>query len=267
MGRCGRVAEGICIRLYSEENFLARPVFTDPEILRTNLAAVILQMKSLHLGAIEDFPFLEKPNFRLIADGYQTLIELGAVDKDLALTPLGAQLARLPLDPRIARMILAGQAEGVEKDVLVIAAALSVQDPRERPLDKQDAADTAHLEFRDEHSDFLAYLKLWDWYHKQAKNLSTNKLLRTCQAHFLSFTRMRDWHDIHEQLAELLNGTRTMSEGAGTSPKRHPSRAGSKEANHIAAAAGAPTVKNAPPSLRHLAPTHQPPKRPPPRLP
>jgi len=221
MGRCGRVAEGICIRLYSEENFLARPVFTDPEILRTNLAAVILQMKSLHLGAIEDFPFLEKPNFRLIADGYQTLIELGAVDKDLALTPLGAQLARLPLDPRIARMILAGQAEGVEKDVLVIAAALSVQDPRERPLDKQDAADTAHLEFRDEHSDFLAYLKLWDWYHKQAKNLSTNKLRRTCQAHFLSFTRMREWHDIHEQLADLLCEMRTPTPRPPHATPRH----------------------------------------------
>jgi ATP-dependent helicase HrpA len=211
LGRCGRVAEGVCIRLYSEENFLARPVFTEPEILRTNLAAVILQMKALRLGAIEVFPFLERPNFRLIADGYQTLIELGAVDKDLALTPLGAQIARLPIDPRIARMIIAGQAEGVEKDVLIIAAALSVQDPRERPLDKQDAADAAHGEFRDEHSDFLSYLKLWEWYHKEARQLSTNKLRRACQARFLSFTRLREWHDIHEQLAELLDEIRPAS--------------------------------------------------------
>ena len=140
-GRCGRVAAGVCIRLYSEESFLGRPLFTEPEILRTNLAAVILQMKALKLGPIEEFPFLERPNARLIADGYQTLLELGAVDKASQLTPLGAKLARLPIDPRIARMILAAEQEGVDKELLIIAAALSVQDPRERPLDKQQAAD------------------------------------------------------------------------------------------------------------------------------
>ena len=204
MGRCGRVAAGVCVRLYSEENFLARPVFTEPEILRTNLAAVILQMKALELGAIEDFPFLERPNARLIADGYQTLLELGAVNKAQELTPLGARLARLPIDPRIARMILAGQAQGVEKEVLIIAAALSVQDPRERPLDKQEAADAEHAEFRDEHSDFLSFLKLWEWYHREARQLSSNKLRKVCQGRFLSYTRMREWHDIHEQLRELL---------------------------------------------------------------
>ena len=213
MGRCGRVAAGVCVRLYSEENFLARPLFTEPEIMRTNLAAVILQMKALKLGAVEEFPFLQRPNARLIADGYQTLLELGAVTKELALTELGAKLARLPIDPRIARMILAGQAEGVEDEVLIIAAALSVQDPRERPLDKQEAADAAHLEFRDEHSDFLSYLKLWQWYHKQGRGLSTNKLRRACVARFLSYTRMREWHDVHEQLAELLGEMRDEERG------------------------------------------------------
>jgi ATP-dependent helicase HrpA len=203
-GRCGRVAAGVCIRLYSEESFAGRPLFTEPEILRTNLAAVILQMKSLKLGPIEEFPFLEKPNARLIADGYQTLLELGAVDAHQNLTPLGEKLARLPIDPRIARMVIAGQAEGVQADVLIIAAALSVQDPRERPLDKQQAADAAHLEFRDPDSDFLGYLKLWHWYHAQAKNLSSNKLRKACQAKFLSYTRLREWHDIHEQIAEVL---------------------------------------------------------------
>jgi ATP-dependent helicase HrpA len=208
MGRCGRVAAGVCVRLYSEEDFLGRPFFTEPEILRTNLAAVILQMKALRLGRIEDFPFLQPPNARLIADGYQTLLELGAVTKGQELTALGAKLARLPIDPRIARMILAGQEEGVEKEVLIIAAALSVQDPRERPLEKQEAADAAHGEFRDESSDFLSYLKLWEWYHRQAKQLSSNKLRRACQEHFLSFTRMREWHDIHGQLEELLGEMR-----------------------------------------------------------
>jgi ATP-dependent helicase HrpA len=205
-GRCGRISAGVCIRLYSEENFLARPVYTEPEILRTNLAAVILQMKALKLGKIEDFPFLARPNARQIADGYQTLRELGAVTTEFELTPLGAKLARLPIDPRIARMILGGQEEGVEKEILIIAAALSVQDPRERPLDKQDAADAAHQEFRDEHSDFLGFLKLWDWYH--AQHLSTNRLRRACAERFLSFTRMREWHDIHEQLRELLDEMR-----------------------------------------------------------
>jgi ATP-dependent helicase HrpA len=219
-GRCGRVAAGVCIRLYSEENFAARPLFTEPEISRTNLAAVILQMKSLRLGPIEEFPFLEKPNARLIADGYQTLLELGAVDKQSNLTSLGAKLARLPIDPRIARMILAAEQEGVEKEVLIIAAALSVQDPRERPLDKQQAADAAHLEFRDVDSDFLSYLKLWDWYHRDARTLSTNKLRRACQERFLSYTRMREWHDIHEQLTELRAEMRGEERQSGNITRR-----------------------------------------------
>jgi ATP-dependent helicase HrpA len=214
-GRCGRVAAGVCVRLYSEESFQERPLFTEPEILRTNLAAVILQMKALKLGAIEEFPFLERPNARLIADGYQTLLELGAVDKQMNLTALGGKLARLPIDPRIARMVLAAQEEGVEKEVLVIAAALSVQDPRERPLEKQEAADAAHGEFRDGDSDFLSYLKLWEWYGRESRQLSSNKLRRACGERFLSYTRMREWHDIHEQLGELLGEIREEERGRG----------------------------------------------------
>jgi ATP-dependent helicase HrpA len=205
----------VCVRLYSEESFQGRPLFTEPEILRTNLAAVILQMKALKLGAIEEFPFLERPNARLIADGYQTLLELGAVDKQMNLTALGGKLARLPIDPRIARMVLAAQEEGVEKEVLVIAAALSVQDPRERPLEKQEAADAAHGEFRDGDSDFLSYLKLWEWYGRESRQLSSNKLRRACGERFLSYTRMREWHDIHEQLGELLGEIREEERGRG----------------------------------------------------
>jgi ATP-dependent helicase HrpA len=161
-------------------------------------------MKSLRLGPIEQFPFLEKPHARLIADGYQTLLELGAVDKDQKLTRLGEQLARLPIDPRIARIVLAGRAEGVEKELLIIAAAMSVQDPRERPIDKQQAADAAHAEFRDEHSDFLSYLKLWAWWHKEARATSVNKMRRACKDRFLSYTRMREWIDVHSQLVDTL---------------------------------------------------------------
>jgi ATP-dependent helicase HrpA len=217
-GRCGRVAAGVCVRLYSEESYGGRPLYTEPEILRTNLAAVILQMKALKLGAIEEFPFIDRPNARLVADGYQTLLELGAVGKDLALTPLGMKLARLPIDPRIARMVLAGQAEGVERELLIIAAALSVQDPRERPLDKQEAADAAHVEFRDPDSDFLSYLKLWEWFHREMKQLSSNKLRKACQERFLSYTRMREWHDVHEQIAEVLGEIREEERGQGTAP-------------------------------------------------
>ncbi|HEY8748300.1 MAG TPA: ATP-dependent RNA helicase HrpA, partial [Tepidisphaeraceae bacterium] len=203
-GRCGRVSAGVCIRLYSEENFLARPAFTDPEILRTNLASVILQMKAFGLGNVEDFPFLDPPDYRMIRDGYQTLHELGAIDEDNQITQLGRQLARLPIDPRIARMVLAAQNEGVMEEVLIIAAALSVQDPRDRPMDKQEAADAAHEKFRDPKSDFLSYLKLWDWYHHQAKHLSQSKLRTLCQQEFLSFVRLREWHDVHGQLHSIV---------------------------------------------------------------
>ena len=156
-GRCGRVGPGVCVRLYSEEDFEARPQFTDPEILRTNLASVILQMKAFRLGAVQDFPFVEPPDYRAVRDGYATLHELGAIDERNELTDLGHALARLPVDPRIGRMVLAARDENCMEEVLVIAAALSVQDPRERPMDKQEAADEAHKQFRDENSDFLSY--------------------------------------------------------------------------------------------------------------
>src|SRR4051812_5770695 len=204
-GRCGRVSEGVCIRLYSEEDFESRPQFTDPEILRTSLASVILQMKYLRLGMVQEFPFVEPPDYRSIRDGYATLHELGAIDERNELTPMGYQLARLPVDPRIGRMVLAARDENCLDEVLVIAAALSVQDPRERPMDKANEADEAHRKFRDDGSDFLGFLKLWDFYHEQAKHLSGSKLRKLCQANFLSFVRMREWHDVHNQLKEVVS--------------------------------------------------------------
>ena len=203
-GRCGRVAAGICIRLYSEEDYAARPAFTEPEILRTNLAAVILQMSALGLGAVEDFPFVEAPDARFVRDGFKLLQELGAVDARQRLTERGRQLARLPVDPRIGRMILAAREELCLREVLVIAAALSVQDPRERPLDKAQAADEKHRLFAVPQSDFLGYLKLWDAYHEQARHLSQNKLRKWCQQHFISYVRMREWHEVERQLQRLV---------------------------------------------------------------
>ncbi|HEY7116987.1 MAG TPA: ATP-dependent RNA helicase HrpA, partial [Tepidisphaeraceae bacterium] len=203
-GRGGRIGPGICVRLYSEEDFTLREEFTVPEILRTNLASVILQMKSLRLGEVQDFPFIEPPDYRQIRDGYQTLHELGAIDEDNQLTPIGGQLARLPIDPRIGRMILAAREEGVLDDVLVIASALTVQDPRERPLDMQQAADEAHSKWRDENSDFVSYLHLWRWFREKRDHLSTSQLRKACRTSFLSFVRMREWRDVHHQLKELL---------------------------------------------------------------
>ncbi|GEM21669.1 ATP-dependent RNA helicase HrpA [Nitrosococcus oceani] len=202
-GRCGRVATGVCIRLYSEEDFLGRPEFTDPEVLRTNLASVILQMKSLQLGAVEDFPFLDPPLPKMINDGLRLLAELGAVDKAQNLTPLGQRLARLPIDPRIGRMVLAGDEFHCLSEMLIIASALSIQDPRERPLEAQQAADEAHSRFQDERSDFLSYLKLWEDLHRQRARLSQNKLRAYCREHFLSYLRLREWRDIHQQLKLL----------------------------------------------------------------
>ncbi len=206
-GRCGRIGPGVCFRLYSEEDFLNRPEFTDPEIKRSNLAAVILQMKALGLGDVERFPFVEAPDSKMITDGYKLLEELGAV-VGKQLTDTGRQLARLPLDPRVARMILAAREEGSLAEVLIIASALSVQDPRERPVEKQQAADEKHKAFKDEHSDFIAYLNLWRDYHEQKRHLSHNKLRKWCQANFISFMRMRDWHDIHSQLLGLVKEMR-----------------------------------------------------------
>src|SRR2546427_2700097 len=195
-GRCGRVANGVCIRLYSEEDFAKRPAFTDPELLRSSLASVILRAKSLGLGDVEEFPFLDPPAPRAIADGYALLAELGAVDERNELTQLGGELARLPLDPRVGRMLVAARAEGCLEQLLIIAAALSVQDPRARPLERTTAADERHAKFADERSDFLAYLKLW--------KLFDGKLEKACRENFLSVPRMREWRDIHAQLETKL---------------------------------------------------------------
>ena len=204
-GRCGRVAAGVCIRLYSEDNFGSRTEFTEPEIERTNLAAVILQMKLLGFGAIESFPFLDPPDGRLVADGYRTLEELGALDRKGELTPLGQQLARLPVDPRIGRMLLAATEHQCLREVLIIAAALSVQDPRERPLDKQQAADEIHKTFAHPESDFLAFINLWRFLSEQREALSRAKFQKLCRAHFLSWNRVQEWIDIHQQLALQLH--------------------------------------------------------------
>jgi ATP-dependent helicase HrpA len=204
-GRCGRVAPGICVRLYSEEDYISRPEFTDPEILRSSLASVILRMKSLRIGDVEDFPFLEPPSARMINDGYQLLAELGAVDENNALTPVGWQLAKFPIDPRIARMVLAARREKCLREVLIIASALSVQDPRERPFDRAEAADRAQEQFQEERSDFMAYLKLWAFFEEALKHKKSNrKLVELLHEHFLSHRRMREWRDIHGQLAALV---------------------------------------------------------------
>ena len=199
-GRCGRVAEGICIRLYSEDDFAQRAAFTEPEILRTNLASVILQMKAFNLGDIREFPFVEPPDLRQIRDGYQTLLEIGAVDERNELTDVGRTLSRLPVDPKLGRMILGGADENCVEDVLIIAAALAVQDVRERPMELAERADAAHAKFRDEQSDFISMLMLWNFVRRQERQLSHSRFRKMCRENFLSFTRLREWRDVHEQL-------------------------------------------------------------------
>jgi ATP-dependent helicase HrpA len=218
-GRCGRVGPGICIRLYSEEDFAARPRFTDPEILRTNLSAVILQMKAFGLGNVQDFPFIDPPDYRAVRDGYATLHELGAIDERNELTRIGHLLARLPVDPKIGRMVLAAVEEDCVEEVLIIASALSIQDPRERPMDKAAEADAAHAPFRDETSDFLGYLNLWDAFHDRQRHLSNSKLRKWCVASFVSHVRMREWHDVHAQLKELVGEMGMLRPGRVQRPK------------------------------------------------
>ena len=198
-GRCGRTSDGICIRLYAEDDFEHRPEFTDAEILRTNLASVILQMHNIRLGNIENFPFIDKPDSRLIKDGYQLLEELQAMDKQ-NITKQGKILSRFPIEPRYSRMILEARKNACINEILIIVSALSIQDPRERPLDKQQQADQAHAEFKDSKSDFVAFINLWNFYQEQRKELSQNKLRKLCKKHFLSYTRMLEWRDIHTQL-------------------------------------------------------------------
>lgn len=204
-GRCGRTSDGICIRLYSEDDFLSRPEFTDAEILRTNLASVILQMTAAGLGDIEKFPFIDPPDHRNIRDGVQLLQELGALDatqKDprKRLTETGRKLAQLPVDPRLARMVLEAERNGCVREVMVVAAALSIQDPRERPADKQTQADQQHARFRDETSDFLAYLNLWRYVREQQKERGSSSFRRMCKQEYLNFLRIREWQDIYTQL-------------------------------------------------------------------
>jgi ATP-dependent helicase HrpA len=203
-GRCGRTAPGICIRLYAEEDYLARPEHTPPEILRTNLASVILHMQVLQLGEIEQFPFLDPPDNRYISDGYKLLLELGALDGQRRLTDLGRKIAQLPVDPRIARMLLGGAAGHCLSETLVICAALSLPDPRERPVEAQQAADEKHRLWQDPRSDFLALLKLWAEFDRHFRHLSQNKLRKYCQEHFLSYRCLREWRDIHQQLHEQV---------------------------------------------------------------
>lgn len=202
-GRCGRTHPGVCIRLYSQDDFDRRPDFTDPEILRTNLASVILQMKALDLGEIEDFPFLEPPDARSIRDGYDTLLEIGALEGGglrAELTDIGRKLARLPIDPRIGRMLIAAGEYRCVSEVLIIAAALSTQDPRERPIQKQTEADAAHAKFKDEQSDFVSILKLWSMAHAEQKKASGSQFRRWCSQHFISYMRLREWQDVERQL-------------------------------------------------------------------
>jgi ATP-dependent helicase HrpA len=217
-GRCGRVSDGICIRLYSEQDYQSRPKFTDPEILRSSLAAVLLRMSALRLPRIQHFPFIDKPFGRAIADGVQLLDELGAIEFDesldsdnkdinqsFKLTTIGQQLADLPLDPRIGRMLLAAKEQNAIKEVAIIASALSTQDPRERPLDQAGAADQAHLQFADERSEFLSFVKLWNWYQDALQHKHSNRQLENlCRSKFLSPRRLREWRDVHGQLHTML---------------------------------------------------------------
>ncbi|XGA81198.1 ATP-dependent RNA helicase HrpA [Halomonas sp. CH40] len=203
-GRCGRVAEGVCLRLYDEEDFLSRPAFTDPEIQRTNLASVILSMLALKLGNIEAFPFVDPPDSRFVTDGFRLLFELGAVTEQQHLTPLGRKLARLPIDPRLARMVLEGAERGSLRDVLIVVSALAIQDPRDRPADKRQAADQAHLRWHDPDSDFVAILNLWHGIENAREALSGNQLRRWCREHYINYLRVREWHDTFRQLRQLL---------------------------------------------------------------
>ncbi|MBI5658783.1 MAG: ATP-dependent RNA helicase HrpA [Nitrosomonadales bacterium] len=200
-GRCGRVMSGICVRLYDEEDFTARAEYPDAEIFRVSLATVILRMAALDIGEVEQFPFIEPPGSRSVADGYHLLAELHAIDEKRQLTPLGRELAKLPLDPKIARLLLAGRQYHCLTEILVIACALALQDPRERPAERRETAEAAHRRFSDERSDFLAYLKLWAWFQEAVRHKKSNRQLAgLCHENFLSPLRLREWHELHQQL-------------------------------------------------------------------
>ncbi len=223
-GRCGRVADGICVRLYSEEDFNARPEFTDPEVLRTNLASVILQMAALGLGEIEEFPFLEPPDRRQVRDGVALLHELRALDPSAAepLTPLGRKLAQLPVDPRLGRMVLEADRLGCAREVIVIVAALSIQDPRERPAEQQAQADQLHARFTDKTSDFLAYLNLWRYLRTLEDELSRSQVRKRCKAEYLHYLRIREWQDLVAQIEDAVREIRlTLNDEPGEGPEIH----------------------------------------------
>ncbi len=224
-GRCGRTSDGICVRLYTEDEFDARPEFTDPEILRTNLASVILQMAAADLGDIAEFPFVEPPDRRHITDGMNLLNELGALESATTesiprLTPLGRKLARLPVDPRLARMVLAADRNGCVSEVIVIAAALSIQDPRERPAEHQAAADQKHARFRDQDSDFVSYLNLWNYLTEQKRDLSANRFRRLCKSEFLNYLRVREWQDVAGQLRQMAKSLDVTANDSEAAPKQ-----------------------------------------------
>ncbi len=203
-GRCGRTSDGICIRLYTEDDFSSRPEFTDPEILRTNLASVILQMAALDLGEVAGFPFIDPPDTRNVTDGIRLLEELGAVAPSgkgtPKLTETGRKLARLPVDPRLARMIIEAGRNDCVAEVLIITSALAIQDPRERPADARDAADSKHARFAEPGSDFLSLLNLWDYLREQQHELSSSAFRRMCRSEYLHYLRVREWQDVHGQL-------------------------------------------------------------------
>jgi ATP-dependent helicase HrpA len=230
-GRCGRLSDGICIRLYSETDFAARPRFTEPEILRTNLAAVLLQMAALRLGDVENFPFLDPPDRRAVRDGVALLQELNAFDSNAAITDLGRRLAQLPVDPRLARMILQAEQDGCVREILVLAAALSIPDPRERPTEHAEAARQKHARFADEHSDFLAFLNLWNYLGEQRRERSGNQFRRMCREEFLHYLRIREWQDLVGQL-------RTIARGLDITETGEPDRPADPERVHSAVLAG-----------------------------
>jgi ATP-dependent helicase HrpA len=205
-GRCGRVQKGVCYRLYTEEDFIARAEYTDPEIIRTNLAAVILQMMHARLGDIRDFPFIDKPDSRMINDGYKLLEELQAVDKKGALTPLGKSLVSIPLDPKFARMLIEASKLGALTELMIVTSGLSIQDPRERPADKKQAADLAHKPWRDEQSDFMTLLNIWQHFEEKRQTLSRNQFAKYCRANFISPLRMKEWRDLHHQVHGACRG-------------------------------------------------------------
>ncbi len=234
-GRCGRVAAGVCIRLYTEDDFLGRPEFTEPEILRTNLASVILQMTALGLGDVAAFPFLDAPDPRAIRDGFALLEELGAIgespsddDHGRRLTPLGKQLARLPVDPRLGRMVIEADRHGCVREVLVIAAALSIQDPRERPTEHRQAADEMHRRFTVDGSDFLAFVRLWDHLRERQQALGSSQFRKLCRTEYLNYLRVREWQDLYSQLRQV----------AGQLGIRHGSEAGHPDRVHQALLSG-----------------------------